>query len=81
MTTGQPGRLRRAWGRPEAKAFLELFALTGIAVAQPVLDVINNSPETIIGHQASGVAIVLATGVVVLVPALALGRSRRSCAP
>ena len=72
MSSARPGRLRQAWARPEAKAFLELLALTGIAVAQPVLDVINNSPETIIGHQASGVAIVLATVVVVLVPALAL---------
>lgn len=72
MSNGQAGRLRRAWERAEAHSFLELLALTGIAVAQPVLDVLNNSPETLIGHQAGGIAIVLATAVIVLAPALAL---------
>jgi hypothetical protein len=72
MSTTQAGRLGRAWERANAQSFLELLALTGIAVAQPVFDVLNNSPETLIGHQASGVAIVLATVVVVLAPPLAL---------
>jgi hypothetical protein len=67
--TAGPGRLR--W-RQEGRRFVEIFALAGFAVAQPVLGSFGDSPETFVSVKASATTIVAFGLAVVLVPALAL---------
>ncbi len=65
--TSEPGR-----GRVELRYFLEVLALTGFAVAQPVLGSFGRSPETFVAAHASPAGIVAFALAVVLVPPLVL---------
>lgn len=62
-----PGR-RRA----DLHALLELFALTGLAVAQPLLDIIGDAPTFLIFHGLQTGGTLLLVGLVTLVPPLVL---------
>ncbi|HEV2070634.1 MAG TPA: hypothetical protein VGR26_12645, partial [Acidimicrobiales bacterium] len=66
------GGLGRSWWRREGRYFLEIFALCGFAVAQPVLASFGDSPETFVATDASARTIVAFGVSVVLLPALAL---------
>jgi hypothetical protein len=52
--------------------FLELFAATGFAIAQPLLSVFGRSPDTFIFRTASRLDIVVFALVITLVPTLAI---------
>lgn len=68
--TGLPGRV--AWRRVELPALLELVALCGLAIAQPLLDVTGKSPDFFLFYGAGTAQILLLVGVFALVPPLAL---------
>ncbi|HEY8451605.1 MAG: sulfatase-like hydrolase/transferase [Micromonosporaceae bacterium] len=59
-------------GRGELVAFLELFALCGFVVVQPMLSVVGASPDFFIFHGVSGSEIALLVAVFALVPPVAL---------
>lgn len=59
--------------REELRYFIEIVALTGFVVAQPVLDVFGRSPETFVFRGADRGDIVLFAAIVVAVPPLLLG--------
>jgi hypothetical protein len=64
-------RLRRVpagvwWG------LLELFALTGLAVAQPLLDVIGKAPDFFLLHRSDRAQILLLMALIVLAPTAGL---------
>jgi hypothetical protein len=63
---------RRAVGRAELWALAELLALTGLAIAQPVLDVTGRSPDMFLFRRADRLDILLLVAGVVLLPALCL---------
>jgi hypothetical protein len=69
--TARPARL---WARlgPEVWLFLELCALTGFVVAQPLLDVFGRSPDFFLFRDADARDIVLFAIAVILLPPLAL---------
>jgi hypothetical protein len=55
--------------RREVRAFVELFALSGFAIAQPLLDLFGRAPHQLAFRGAEGVDVVLfAAGVVLLAP-------------
>jgi hypothetical protein len=56
----------------ELRRFLELAALTGLALVQPVLDVLGRSPETFVFRRVSGLQLVAFGAVVALAPAVVL---------
>jgi arylsulfatase A-like enzyme len=56
----------------ETWVFLELFALAGFVIAQPVLDVLGRSPDFLLFRQADGRDIVLLAITITLLPGLAL---------
>ncbi len=58
--------------RPEVRRLLELLALTGLAVVQPLLDVLGRSTETFVFRGVEGKEIVLFALVVAVGPALVL---------
>ena len=58
--------------RAELYAFLEITALCGLALAQPLLDVIGKSPDFFLFYGAGRVDIVLLLAVLVLVPPVVL---------
>jgi len=60
-------RLRR-----EARAFVELFALCGLAVTQPLLDLFGRAPEQFAFRGVDGAGIVQFALIVTFAPALAL---------
>ena len=62
----------RAWTRTELSRLLEILALTGFAVAQPVLDVFGRSPETFVFRGAGPVEVVGFALLVTAVPPVAL---------
>jgi arylsulfatase A-like enzyme len=64
-------RLRSAAGR-HASCFLELFALTGLVVAQPLLDVLGRSPDFLLFRQVGARDVLLLAIAVTVLPALAL---------
>ena len=66
-----PSRPRLRW-RAEGWRFLELFALCGFVVVQPVLDVIGGSPDFFIFHGVSGGEAMLLVAIFVLVPPVGL---------
>jgi hypothetical protein len=72
------GRTRRAqwwrapWWRAERRRFLELFALCGFVVVQPVLAVIGGSPDFFIFHGVRGGQVMVLVAVLVLVPPVVL---------
>jgi Sulfatase len=53
-------------------ALLELFALTGLAVAQPLLDVTGKAPDFFLLHRAGRAQILLLVALIVLAPAVGL---------
>src|SRR6266511_1689753 len=53
-------------------ALLELFALTGLAIAQPLLDVTGKAPDFFLLHRADRGQIVLLVAAIVLLPPVAL---------
>jgi hypothetical protein len=63
---------RPARGRRELFAFLELAALCGLAVAQPLLDVIGRSPDFLVFHGAGPAQAVALATIVALGPPMAL---------
>jgi hypothetical protein len=58
--------------RAEAAYALEILALCGLAVTQPVLDVTGQSPDFFLFHGATRLDIIALVAVVVVVPPLAL---------
>jgi hypothetical protein len=52
--------------------FLELFALTGLVVAQPLLDVLGRAPDFLLFRQADGRDIVALAIAITVLPPLAL---------
>lgn len=76
MTSPTPGPAAtenpRAGWRQEMRAFAELFAISGLAIAQPVLDVFGRAPEQFIFRGATRRDIILfGLAVVVVVPLFA----------
>ncbi len=71
-TNRPPGRAERPWWRREGRYFVEILALSGFAVAQPVLGSFGDSPETFVAAHASMRTIVMFGVGVVVLPALAL---------
>jgi Sulfatase len=65
------GRLRTLAGR-ELLAFLDLLALTGFVVAQPLLEVLGKSPDFLLFRQADARDIVALAIAITLLPPLAL---------
>lgn len=63
---------RRWEWRDELRRGLELFALTGFAVAQPLFDVVGDSPDFLLFRKATTGQIVALTLLVVLLPPLVL---------
>ena len=64
--------MKRIELRIAVRSLLELLAVTGLAVAQPILDVFGKAPEAFVAHDASTIDIVLFALVVTFVPALVL---------
>ena len=60
---------QRFEARAAARSFLEILGLTGLAVAQPLLDVFGRAPEAFIARDAGTADIVAFAFVVTLVPA------------
>jgi hypothetical protein len=58
--------------RLELRRFLELAALTGLALVQPTLDVLGRSPETFVFRRVDGTELVLFAAAVALTPAIVL---------
>ena len=54
--------------RREARAFVEIFALCGVAVAQPLLDLFGRSPHQFVFRGATSAELVAFAALVVLVP-------------
>ncbi|WP_018811353.1 sulfatase-like hydrolase/transferase [Salinispora pacifica] len=70
---GDPdGAPRRGW-RAEGFRLLELAALLGLAVTQPLLDVLGRSPDFFLFHRAGRGEIVQLVVLVAIVPTLAVG--------
>jgi hypothetical protein len=68
---GRWGRLRSLAGR-ELWAFLDLLALAGFVVAQPLLDVLGKSPDFLLFRQADARDIVALAVAITLAPPVAL---------
>jgi hypothetical protein len=77
VTGGQvwASRRRRLWSglRDPLTRFLELFALAGFVVAQPLLDVLGRSPDFLAFRQADTRDVVFLALAFTLVPPVALG--------
>lgn len=59
--------------RREVRAFLELLALTGIAVAQPTFDILSGDGASVfVSRRSSPAAVILFALTVVLVPPMVL---------
>ncbi|HEV2069804.1 MAG TPA: sulfatase-like hydrolase/transferase [Acidimicrobiales bacterium] len=71
-TNRSPGRPDRPWWRREGRYFLEILAVSGFAVAQPVLGSFGDSPETFVAAHASVRTIVMFGFGVAVLPALAV---------
>jgi Sulfatase len=69
---GSGERHASIWSRADLWALAELFALTGLAIAQPVLDVTGRSPDMFLFRRADRLDILLLVAGVVLLPALCL---------
>ncbi len=62
----------RAWLRPELFILLELWALCGLTIAQPLLDATGRAPDFFLLHSAGPREILLLAGCIVVAPPLAL---------
>jgi hypothetical protein len=60
------------WSRTDLWALAELFALTGLAIAQPVLDVFGRSPDVFLFRRADRLDILLLVAGVTVLPALCI---------
>ncbi|HEV8425473.1 MAG TPA: sulfatase-like hydrolase/transferase [Actinomycetes bacterium] len=69
---GQGDRRRRLLARAHLWALVELFVLSGFAIAQPLLDVTGKSPDFFLFRRADRLDIVLLVAGVTLLPALAI---------
>src|SRR6266545_290561 len=58
--------------RPMALAMLELFALSGFAIAQPVLGVVGSTPDFFVYRHAARAQILLLVAAIVLLPTIGL---------
>jgi hypothetical protein len=68
-----PGRgPASVWARADPWALAELFALTGLAIAQPVLDVTGRSPDMFLFRRADRLDILLLVVGVTVLPALSI---------
>ena len=57
-----------------ARAWLHVAALSAVAVAQPLLDLLGSSPEFFVAHHAGRIDILLLTaGLVLVLPAMLTG--------
>jgi hypothetical protein len=79
VQAGAPGAgpdqtdLRRRWlARAQLWALVELFVLSGFAIAQPLLDVTGKSPDFFLFRRADRLDIVLLVAGVTLLPALSI---------
>lgn len=54
------------------RRFLELFVLSGFAVAQPLLDVTGRSPETFLFYRVDGLGVVAYAGLLIFAPPVLL---------
>ncbi len=62
-------RRRRGWRR-EAGRLLEVVALVGLVVTQPLLDVLGRSPDFFLFHRASRADVLLLVALIAIVPAV-----------
>lgn len=70
---GEPaGRTRRWDGRAAVRSFLELFALAGLAITQPLLDVFGDAPEFFVFRDAGRAELIAFAVIVAVAPAAAL---------
>ncbi|HEU5111188.1 MAG TPA: sulfatase-like hydrolase/transferase, partial [Micromonosporaceae bacterium] len=67
-----PPSPRRRWWRAETFALLELAAVAGVALAQPLLDIIGKSPDFFLFYGAGRREALLLLAAFVLVPPLVL---------
>ncbi|MBE1490216.1 sulfatase-like hydrolase/transferase [Plantactinospora soyae] len=68
--TSEPGVA--SYGRTELRALVEVLALCGLVITQPLLDVTGKSPDFFLFHGAGRVDILLLVAVYTLVPPLLL---------
>ncbi|WP_018803145.1 sulfatase-like hydrolase/transferase [Salinispora arenicola] len=66
------GGSRRGW-RAEGGRLLEITALLGLAVTQPLLDVLGRSPDFFLFHRAGRGEILQLVALVAIVPTVAVG--------
>ncbi|MBQ1024558.1 sulfatase-like hydrolase/transferase [Micromonospora sp. C95] len=76
--TGPPVHRRRWWSgwggwRTEGRRLLEVTALVGLVITQPLLDILGRSPDFFLFHRADRGEILLLVALVAVVPTLALG--------
>jgi hypothetical protein len=76
--TGEPARrVRRWWGsggwRAEGRRLLEVTALVGLVITQPLLDILGRSPDFFLFHRADRGEILLLVALVAVLPTVALG--------
>ncbi|WP_434740192.1 sulfatase-like hydrolase/transferase [Micromonospora sp. SH-82] len=69
----RPGEGRRAGRRAEVRRLLEVTALVGLVVTQPLLDVLGRSPDFFLFHGATPAQVAALVALVALVPTVALG--------
>ncbi|MEV4537037.1 sulfatase-like hydrolase/transferase [Asanoa sp. NPDC049518] len=62
----------KTWARSEVAPLLEILALCGLAITQPLLDVTGQSPDFFLFYGAGRGEILLLVAIVTLVPPLAL---------
>ncbi|SNT59219.1 Arylsulfatase A [Asanoa hainanensis] len=62
----------KIWARSETAPLLEILALCGLAITQPLLDVTGQSPDFFLFYGAGRGEILLLVAIVTLVPTLAL---------
>ncbi|MGC4806285.1 sulfatase-like hydrolase/transferase [Micromonospora sp. DT233] len=70
--SGRPGRWAGRWGgwRAEAGRLLELVALVGLVVTQPMLDVLGRTPDFFLFHRATRGEMVALVALIALAPTL-----------
>ncbi|QSB13915.1 sulfatase-like hydrolase/transferase [Natronosporangium hydrolyticum] len=66
---GRPlGPPAKPWWRSEPMLYLEIFALCGFVVVQPLLEIIGSSPDFFIFHGVGPLEIVALVAIMVMVP-------------
>lgn len=65
---GRGAGRRGAWWRAELRAALEIVALCGLVITQPLLDITGRSPDFFLFHGAGAGQVLLLVALVVLVP-------------